>query len=76
MKKAKYEVHRNKTISAIYVTQTRNAEDMLQEIRKMHEKFDEWGNTYFYKIYQVVEGERTLIYTPKTRKFWDENLVV
>jgi hypothetical protein len=81
MKRAKYEVYRNNEekngrLSAIYVTEKRNAEYMIQEIRKKYEKLDKWGNPEHFKVYQTIEGEKKLIYTPKSRKFFDENLVV
>jgi hypothetical protein len=76
MKKTKYEVYKGNRLSAVYVTEKHNAEVMLQNIRKQHETFDEFGNPRYFRIVQVIEGKSQIIYTPKMRKFWGEDLVV
>jgi hypothetical protein len=77
MTKTKYEVYRHTSISAIYVTTTRNCEDMIQEIRKKHEmplKHSIYPNKI--RIVRVVNGERKLVYTIFNKKFWEKDLVV
>jgi hypothetical protein len=76
MKKTKYEVYKNHGLCAVYVTEKHNAEVMLQNIRKQHETFDEFGEPRYFRIVQVIDGKSQTIYTPKMRKFWEENLVV
>lgn len=76
MTKAKYEVWNKQYLMAVYVTEKRNAEDMIQQIRDKFEKLNKWGNPYHFKIYQTINGERKIIYTPKSRKFFEENLVL
>jgi hypothetical protein len=49
---------------------------MIQQIRNIHEKFNEFGEPYPLKIVQIIDNERKIIYTEKMRKFWSENLVV
>lgn len=76
MTKTKYEVWKNGKVTTMYVTEKRNAEDMLQRIIELHQTFDEFGNPAYMKVCQVIDGERRTIYTPRNNKFWTENLVV
>jgi hypothetical protein len=76
MTKTKYEVHKASGLVAVYVTEKRNAEDMIQQIRYIHESFNEFGEPHTLKIIQVLNGERNVIYTQSMRKFWQENLVL
>jgi hypothetical protein len=76
MKKTKYEVHTQSGIIVTYVTQKRNAEDMIMNIIDKHQKFDEFGEPRYLKVVQVIEGESKVIYTPSKYKFWKNNLVV
>jgi hypothetical protein len=76
MKKTKYEVHTQSGITVTYVTQKRNAEDMIMNIIEKHQKFDEFGEPRYLKVVQVIEGERKIVYTPRMYKFFTNNLVV
>ena len=76
MKRTKYEVHTQSGITVTYVTQKRNAEDMIMNIIDKHQKFDEFGEPRYLKVVQVIEGESKVIYTPSKYKFWKNNLVV
>lgn len=76
MRRAKYEVYKSNRLAAVYVTEKKNAEYMLQQIRSIHEKYNSEGKPYFYKVFQVIEGERKLIYTPRMRNFWGKVLEV
>lgn len=76
MKRAKYEVWKQSNLTAIYVTEKKNAEVMIREIIKLHESIDDTGKQRYFKIVQVIDGERNIIYTPRMRNFWLENLEV
>jgi hypothetical protein len=76
MKRTKYEVHTQSGITVTYVTQKRNAEDMIMNIIEKHQKFDEFGEPRYLKVVQVIEGERKIVYTPRMYKFFTNNLVV
>ena len=76
MIKTKYEVHTQSGITVTYVTQKRNAEDMIMNIIDKHQKFDEFGEPRYLKVVQVINGESKVIYTPSKYKFWKNNLVV
>jgi hypothetical protein len=76
MTKTKYEVHSQCGITVTYVTQTRNAEDMITRIVDMHQRFDEFGKPTYLKVVQVINGVSKIIYTPKMYKFFTNNLVV
>jgi hypothetical protein len=76
MTKTKYEVHTQSGITVTYVTQTRNAEDMIMSIIEKYQRFDEFGKPTNLKIVQVINGESKIIYTPKMYKFFTNNLVV
>jgi len=76
MTKTKYEVHSQCGITVTYVTQTRNAEDMIMLIIDKHQRFDEFGKPTNLKIVQVINGVSKIIYTPKMYKFFTNNLVV
>ena len=76
MIKTKYEVHTQSGITVTYVTQKRNAEDMIMNIIEKHQKFDEFGEPRYLKVVQVIEGERKIVYTPRMYKFFTNNLVV
>lgn len=76
MKRTKYEVHTQSGITVTYVTQTRNAEDMIMNIIDKHQKFDDLGEPRYLKVVQVIEGERKIVYTPRMYKFFTNNLVV
>jgi len=72
MTKTKYEVHRSGRLIACYVTTTKNSEEMLQRIRDMHHR--DCDDVFFpsgFKIIRVIGKERTTIYTPKLKHFWD-----
>lgn len=75
MTRTKYEVWKGGKVSAVYVNEKRNAEDMLQQIIKKHQLYDEFGKPKYLKIIREVGGERKIIYTPSMNKFWVENLV-
>lgn len=76
MTKTKYEVYRHNSITAVYVTTTRNCEDMIQRIREQHElKFNSiYPNKI--RIVRIVNGERKVVYTIFNKNFWEKNLVV
>ena len=76
MRKTKYEVIKSNGVVAVYVTEKRNAEDMIQQIRKMHQKYNSRGEPTKLVIEQVCEGERKIIYTPKMINFWEKDLVL
>jgi hypothetical protein len=76
MTKTKYEVHTQSGITVTYVTQKRNAEDMIMNIIDKHQRFDEFGEPRYLKVVQVINGESKIIYTPKMYKFFTNNLVV
>lgn len=76
MTKTKYEVHTQSGIVAMYVTEKRNAEDMIVNIINRYQKFDEIGKAIYLKVVQVIEGNKKIIYTPSQYKFWQNNLVV
>lgn len=81
MTKTRYEVYRNSEerndrVSAIYITEKLNSEYVIQQIRKKYEKLDKWGNPEHFKVFQIKGGEKKLIYTPKSRKFFEEDLVL
>jgi hypothetical protein len=76
MTKTKYEVHTQSGITVTYVTQTRNAEDMIMNIIDKHQKFDEFGEPRYLKVVQVINGVSKIIYTASRYKFWKNNLVV
>lgn len=76
MTKAKYEVHRNGRLVACYVTTTKNSEEMLQRIRDMHHRVtDDIIVPSGFKIIRIIGNERTTIYTPKHKHFWDSKEV-
>jgi hypothetical protein len=60
MMKSKYKVYVMYRLCNIYVTTTRNAEDMINEILKMYD-------TEYIKIVRCADGEEETIYkkTPK-----------
>jgi hypothetical protein len=73
MTKTKYEVHRSGRFIVSYVTTTKNCEEMLQLIRKTHHRdCDDVFVPSGFKIIRVIGNERTIIYTPKNREFWDK----
>jgi hypothetical protein len=76
MTKTKYEVYTLSGITVTYVTQTRNAEDMIMSIIDKHQRFDEFGQPRYLKIVQVINGVSKVIYTPRMYKFFTNNLVV
>ena len=76
MTKTKYEVYTLSGITVTYVTQTRNAEDMIMNIIDKHQRFDEFNNPRYLKIVQVINGVSKIIYTASRYKFWKNNLVV
>ena len=76
MTKTKYEVHTQSGITVVYVTEKRNAEDMIMSIIDKYQRFDEFGKPTYLKIVQVINGERKIIYTASRYKFWTNNLVV
>ena len=76
MTKTKYEVHTQSGITVTYVTQKRNAEDMIMNIIDKYQRFDEFGKPTYLKVVQVINGERNIVYTPSRYKFWTNNLVV
>ena len=76
MIKTKYEVHTQSGITVSYVTQKRNAEDMIMNIIERHQKFDDLGEPRYLKVVQVINGESKIIYTASKYKFWTKNLVV
>jgi hypothetical protein len=76
MTKTKYEVHTQGGITAIYVTEKRNAEDMVMSIIEKYQRFDLFGKPTNLKIVQVINGESNVIYTPRMYKFYTNNLVV
>lgn len=75
MEKSKYQVWKNGRLTATYVTQSRNAEDMLQQIIQQHQTFDELNYLHYVRVIKITNNEKTVIYTPKDNKFWKENLV-
>ena len=76
MTKAKYEVHRNGRLVITYVTTTKNSEEMLQLIREQHHRItDDIIVPSGFKIIRVIGNERTTIYTPKMKSFWNEREV-
>lgn len=76
MTKTIYEVHLQSGITAVYVTEKRNAEDMIMSIIDKYQRVDEFGKPTYLKIVQVIDGENKIIYTPKMYKFYTNNLVV
>lgn len=76
MTKTKYEVNTKSGITIVYVTEKRNAEDMIMNIIDGYQRFDEFGIPTYLKVVQVINGERNIVYTPSRYKFWTENLVV
>lgn len=69
MEKTKYYVHGMHNITRTYVTTTRNREDMIQQIKEMHEPV---FNDYF-RISVIENGDRKFIYakqnSPISRKW-------
>ena len=76
MTKTKYEVHTQSGITIVYVTEKRNAEDMVMSIIEKYQRFDLFGKPTNLKIVQVINGESNVIYTPRMYKFYTNNLVV
>lgn len=75
MTKTKYEVYRNHgDLSMIYVTTTRNCEDMIKQIRQIHEPITTGFNTNKLRIFRIFEGKKELVYTPKDSKFWGNDI--
>lgn len=73
MTKTLYEVHRNGRMVIKYATTTKNCEYMLQEIIRLHHRVtDDVYHPSGFKIIRIVNGERTTIYTPKLRHFWNK----
>lgn len=65
MKKSIYTVHINSILKARYVTTTRNAEDMINQLRDRC--YSDEVSTL--KIYRKTEGEeKVLIYTENYKK--------
>jgi hypothetical protein len=66
MEKAKYRVYIGYTLSYTYVTTTRNCEDMICEIRKMHESLH---YDYFRITREGPDGKEVVVYfKPHKRK--------
>ncbi len=65
MEKTKYRVYINCNMCYTYVTTTRNCEDMIFQIREMHER-----NTLNYATFkisrQISDGKEITVYSSKT----------
>jgi hypothetical protein len=71
MTKTLYEVHRNGRLVVKYVTHTRNCEEMLKGIIELHHRVtDDVFIASGFKVVRIIGKERTVIYTPKLRNFW------
>ena len=76
MTKTKYIVYRHVSVSAMYVTTTRNCEDMIQQIRKLHEFPTDSIYPDKIKIVRIINGERKIVYTTFNKKNFEKNLEV
>lgn len=75
MEKAKYRVYINYKVSYTYVTTTRNTEDMISQIRKMHEHSIH-DYYYYFKITRETNGEEKEVYVNKGKnnESWESEL--
>jgi len=77
MTKTIYEVHRNGRMIIKYVTTTKNCETMLREIINLHHRItDDVYQPSGFKVIRVIGKERTTIYTPKLRHYWNTKELV
>ena len=74
MEKAKYRVYTNYTVRHTYVTTTRNCEDMIFQIRLMHES----SATEYFKITRQTATEKEkdvyIKYERKKKHCWESEL--
>jgi len=74
MEKAKYRVYTNYTVRHTYVTTTRNCEDMIFQIRLMHES--EAQN--YFRITRQTDGEKEqdvyVKYGRRNKTSWESEL--
>lgn len=74
MEKTKYEVHIRYKLCYTYITTTRNCEDMLNQIRQMHEPIDDEVG---FKVFRESPGcKKVLIYANKKDRCskWESEL--
>jgi len=72
MEKAKYRVYINYKLCYTYVTTTRNTEDMIFQIREMHE-----SSVYnYFKITRETDNKEKEVYMKngKKDKHWESEL--
>lgn len=71
MTKTIYEVHRNGRVVIKYATTKINCEVMLKEIINLHHRVtDDVFHPSGFKVVRIINGEKSVIYTPKLRHFW------
>jgi hypothetical protein len=73
MEKAKYRVYIMYQMARVYVTTTRNKEDMIAQIREMHES----SIHDYFKITRQISGDKEeTVYTKKGKKnrSWESEL--
>ena len=58
-----------------YLTSKRNCEDMIRIIRDIHENKTNYQSPRF-KIVHVSDGQETIVYTIKDKKFFDNESII